>query len=85
MRVVFRKFKKSTGNDDVIALFPGTFDGQYIMSYMHNGQHAPTVPTPGDTVPADWNDYKDLYVELVGQGYEDLVIVKSLHLSNKDL
>ena len=82
MRVVFRRFKKST---EVIALFPGTFDGHYITSYMHNGQHAPTVPTPGDTVLATPGEYADLYSELVGQGYTDLEVVTRLHLSNKDL
>lgn len=85
MRVVFRKFKKTTGNEDVIALFPGTFDGRYIDSYMHNGQHGPCVPTIGDTYPAEPRLYADLYSELVGQGYTDLTIVKTLHLNNKDL
>ena len=85
MRVVFRKFKKSTGNEDIIALFPGTFDGKYITTYMHNGQHAPSVPGVGDTVPADPSDYWDLYNELVHIGYDDLTVVRALHLNNKDL
>lgn len=74
-RVIFRKFPH---NGEIIALFPDQYNERNgnIGSYMHNGQHAETVPDYGDTKPADGPEYADLYAELVGQGYHNLRIVK---------
>lgn len=74
-RVIFRKFPH---NGEVIALLPDQYNERTgdIGSYMHNGQHAETVPDFGDTKAAEWEDYADLYNELVRQGYHNLRIVK---------
>lgn len=74
-RVIFRKFPH---NGEVIALFPDQYNPRNgnIGSYMHNGQHAETVPDFGDTVAADAVDAQDLHNELIRQGYHNLRIVK---------
>lgn len=74
-RVIFRKFPH---NGEVMALFPDQYNERNgnIGSYLHNGQHAETAPDFGDTVAAEWHEYNPLHVELIGQGYHDLKIVK---------
>jgi hypothetical protein len=74
-RVIFRKFPH---NGEVIALFPDQYNPRTgnIGSYMHNGQHADTMPDFGDTKPADGPEYRNLYNELIRQGYKNLRIVK---------
>lgn len=66
-RVAFRQFD----DGEVIAFFPDERDGEYIMSYMHHGQHgnaSPELlneldqPTPTDITP--------LYLELLRIGYD---------------
>jgi len=77
-RVVFRKFK----DGEVIALFPDQYSPRtgMIGSYMHNGQHSDTMPHFGDTKPAEPNDYMDLYLELIRQGYSNLKVVQRLNI-----
>ena len=43
---------------------------------MELGQHAETAPDFGDTKPADAPEYRNLYNELVRQGYHNLKVVK---------
>ena len=72
--VVFRKYKEG----DIIALFPYEIDsGTCIMSYQHVGQHsgADYDHMIHCTKPAKQKEYRDLYTELVGIGY-DLEIIK---------
>ena len=72
--VVFRKFKEG----DIIALFPYEIDsGTCIMSYQHMGQHsgADYDSVIKCTKQAKQKEYRDLYTELVGIGY-DLEIIK---------
>lgn len=74
-RVIFRKFPH---NGEVIALLPDQYNDRTgdIGSYMHNGQHAETVPDFGDTKAADEYEYADLYAELGRQGYTKLKVVR---------
>ena len=69
-KVIFRRFKSTT---DIIAIFPeipGTRDIHTCESYMHLGQHSPcTIDIIADTVLANEHEYKDLYNELIQQGY----------------
>ena len=74
-KVVFRMFK-----GEVIALFPHISEGKYLCSsYMHMGQHGPAdynhVVKSGK--PANANQFKNLYWELVSIGYNLLVIKKA--------
>lgn len=66
-RVIFRVFS----NGEVIALFPHIDEGNgYIMSYMHIGQHGGASPLiVNDTKPATPEQYKELFEELQGIGY----------------
>tara|TARA_B110000977_G_scaffold31714_1_gene42061 strand:+ start:4911 stop:5153 length:243 start_codon:yes stop_codon:yes gene_type:complete len=71
--VTFRKFT----DGDVIALFPKLFTGQdnqgnqFIMSYMHIGQHGDASDDLIDDLsPATANEYSDLKTELTSIGYE---------------
>lgn len=77
-RVVFRKFK----DGEVIALFPDQYSPRtgMIGSYMHNGQHSDTQPHVGDTTPAEYHQYHDLYMELKRQGYKNLKVVTRLNV-----
>ena len=74
-RVIFRQFPHDGA---VIALFPDQYNERTgdINSYMELGQHAETAPDFGDTKPAEYADYADLYNELVRQGYHNLKVVK---------
>ena len=70
--VIFRILK-----GEVIAFFPTIDNGKYVMSYMHVGQHSDADPTLIDELkPATKKQYKELYDELVGIGYTDMVIYK---------
>ena len=71
--VTFRKFT----DGDVIALFPKLFTGQdndsnqFIMSYMHIGQHGDASDDLIDDLsPATSDEYSDLKAELTSIGYE---------------
>ena len=71
--VTFRKFT----DGDVIALFPKLLTGQdnqgnqFIMSYMHIGQHGDASDDLIDELsPETANEYSDLKTELTSIGYE---------------
>ena len=66
-RVIFRVFS----NGEVIALFPHIDEGNgNILSYMHIGQHGGASPLiVNDTTPATPGQYKELFAELQGIGY----------------
>ena len=71
--VTFRKFP----DGDVIALFPKLFEGQdnhgkqFILSYMHIGQHGGASDDLIDELsPATADEYSDLKAELTSIGYE---------------
>ena len=71
--VTFRKFT----DGDVIALFPKLLTGQdnqgnqFIMSYMHIGQHGgASDDLIDDLSPATSDEYSDLKAELTSIGYE---------------
>jgi len=71
--VTFRKFT----DGDVIALFPDlptgqeTDGNQFIMSYMHIGQHGDAHSSfIADLTPATADEYSDLKAELTSIGYE---------------
>jgi hypothetical protein len=74
--VTFRKFT----DGDVIALFPENKarcgllahnGNQFIMSYMHIGQHGgASDDLIDDLSPATADEYSDLKVELTSIGYE---------------
>ena len=71
--VTFRKFP----DGDVIALFPKLFTGQdndnnqFILSYMHIGQHGgASDDLIDDLSPATADEYSDLKAELTSIGYE---------------
>ena len=70
--VIFRKFK----DGEVIALFPtlpGTRQSFTCQSYLHIGQHGPAdLGIIQDTTRPTYDEYKDLLVELVSIGYDDL-------------
>lgn len=79
--VIFRRFKNG---GDVIAIFPtipGDMHHCTCSSYQHVGQHAACNPTyliRDMTTPAAATDADviALQKELVGQGYDDLVVIK---------
>tara|TARA_R110001632_G_scaffold54035_1_gene132738 strand:+ start:287 stop:529 length:243 start_codon:yes stop_codon:yes gene_type:complete len=71
--VTFRKFP----DGDVIALFPKLFESQdvhgnqFILSYMHIGQHGgASDDLIDDLSPATADEYSDLKAELSSIGYE---------------
>lgn len=66
-RVIFRVFS----DGEVIALFPHIDEGNgNILSYMHIGQHGGASPLiVHDTKPATPEQYKELFAELQGIGY----------------
>ena len=66
-RVIFRV----SSNGEVIALFPHIDEGNgNILSYMHIGQHGGASPLiVNDTTPATPEQYKELFAELQGIGY----------------
>jgi hypothetical protein len=71
--VTFRKFT----DGDVIALFPKLLTGQdnqgnqFIMSYMHIGQHGgASDDLIDDLSPATADEYSNLKAELTSIGYE---------------
>ncbi len=71
--VTFRKFPEG----DVIALFPKLLEGQdihsnqFILSYMHIGQHGSAIDDLIDDLsPATSDEYSDLKAELTSIGYE---------------
>jgi len=73
-KVVFRKFK----DGEIIALFPYEFwQDFFVSSYMHVGQHSGAEYTGiiRTTKPANEQEYKPLFDELVNIGY-DLQIIK---------
>lgn len=66
-RVIFRVFS----DGEIIALFPHIDEGNgNILSYMHIGQHGGASPLiVNDTKPATPEQYKELFAELQGIGY----------------
>ena len=71
--VTFRKSPEG----DVIALFPKLLEGQdvhgnqFILSYMHIGQHGgASDDLIDDLSPATSDEYSDLKAELTSIGYE---------------
>ncbi len=71
--VTFRKFPEN----DVIALFPKLLEGQdihgnqFILSYMHIGQHGSAIDDLIDDLsPATADEYSNLKAELSSIGYE---------------
>ena len=71
--VTFRKFT----DGDVIALFPKLFESQdvhgnqFILSYMHIGQHGgASDDLIDDLSPATADEYSNLKAELTSIGYE---------------
>ena len=68
--VIFRKFI----DNDVIALFPKmcfALNLDYIMSYMHTGQHGEASKSLIDLFqPAKPEEYQDLLDELIAIGYD---------------
>lgn len=90
--VVFRRWR--TGSREVIALFPelpaSVIYPDHCVSYVHFGQHGPASPdlVMQNTEPVSRaaKDCEELYQELLGQGYDDLKIVKKLprgHLARR--
>lgn len=76
-KVVFRKFP----DGQIIALFPDDHANAYgdIMSYMHEGQHAPASRSVIQaTKAATPEEYSQLADELTALGY-DLIPVKRLN------
>lgn len=80
--VIFRKLREG----DIIALFPyepyNRFDVDSISSYMQVGQHseADYRHVMKDTKPCKEGEYKDLFDELLEQGYSDLIIIEKRNL-----
>ena len=75
LRVAFRKFKD---DNSVIALFPDwvEYQGKFIQSYMHIGQHGAASPKLLHTLaPAEKWEYEALHKELQSLGYKALQIV----------
>ena len=72
--VIFRKEK----DGEILALFPHVVDTLMglVMSYTHIGQHGPADYKYCMKIskPAKPEDYKDLFVELQGLGYNLRVI-----------
>lgn len=75
-KVIFRKFN----DGDVVALFPEvqySEDKGLCMSYQYIGQHgAADYSLMYSTKPAKQEEYKDLYDELTGLGYNLKIIKK---------
>lgn len=76
--VIFRKYS----DGEVIALFPSMRNDNYVMSYMHNGQHsdADYYMVMKDTKPCSESDYTDMLHELQTIGYTNLIIRKRARL-----
>lgn len=77
--VVFRKFNKFS--NDIIALFPYDYEGDYMCSsYMHLGQHsrADYHYCIAISQPATYDEYHDLKRELESIGYDLKVIKKAV-------
>jgi hypothetical protein len=76
VRVIFRKYNKG---GDVVAFFPDLKGyNYYITSYQHVGQHGDADYNHCLTItkPATETEYKDLYDELKGIGYNMKVVKK---------
>ncbi len=84
-KVIFRKFKNKD-IPEIIALFPEQSYAMNYMtgSYMHIGQHSDCDyhAVIAMTKPASLLEYKDLYLELKGIGY-NLVIRKRASITYK--
>lgn len=79
-KVIFRKFE----DGGIIAIFPehagDSNPSRTCGCYEHIGQHsAITLDFAKFTKPASPAEYKDLHAELVGIGYNDLVITRRMN------
>lgn len=86
-KVIFRVDERYE-DPEVIAFFPAMAGARNpyatCQAYVHNGQHIiADVHFSEWTRPATEAEYKDLYAELVGIGYNDLKVCK--RTSQKDL
>jgi hypothetical protein len=65
-KVIFRKIKNDyTGDWDIIAFFPETYDRGFMTCYEHIGQHGEAcLQTYWATKKAKPEEYADLYREL---------------------
>lgn len=69
------KFKMLSG--ECIALFPEEKNGEYILSYMHIGQHGDASKSLVHLPNATKEQYHDLLIELQGLGY-DVILWKEI-------
>ena len=79
-------FRKDKTNENVIAFFRESFDGEYIDTYEHIGQHSSASYSYylNNTIPCNEEDYKGLLKELKDIGYEDIKMYKRLMLNKPD-
>lgn len=80
LKVIFRKYKNCyTGQYNVIAFFPESYNYGSIMSYEHIGQHSESsIDFYHSTKPANISEYLPLYNELTNIVGYTLRIVKRM-------
>ena len=80
IKVIFRKYKNEyTGEYNVIAFFPESYNYGSLMSYEHIGQHSEsTIDFYHWTKPAALNEDLGLYNELTGLVGYNLRVVKRM-------
>lgn len=80
LKVIFRKYKNEyTGEYNIIAFFPESYNYGSLMSYEHIGQHSEsTIDFYRWTKPAALNEYLPLYNELTELVGYNLQVVKRM-------
>ena len=80
LKVIFRKYKNEyTGQYNIIAFFPESYNYGSLMSYEHIGQHSEsTIDFYHYTKPAALNEYLELYNELTNIVGYSLRVVKRM-------
>lgn len=80
LKVIFRKYKNEyTGQYNIIAFFPESYNYGSLMSYEHIGQHSESsIDFYRYTKPANISEYLPLYNELTNIVGYTLRIVKRM-------
>lgn len=78
IKVIFRKYKNEhTGEYNIIAFFPESYNYGDVMSYEHIGQHSEaSIMFYRETKPASLNEYLPLYQELTEKVGYNLRVMK---------
>lgn len=78
IKVIFRKYKNAyTGEYNIIAFFPESYNFGDVMSYEHIGQHSKSsILFYRETKPASLNEYLPLYQELTQKVGYNLRVMK---------